>query len=359
LLSPPQGDTTSLTAASDRRGSARKPVAWIVAAVALLAAGFTILAILRLSTSSTASRNSEPRVSPTSGSSSDSELDSDTIESRVNAWNAAHASRDDLAFARLYADSVLYYGSQQARDACVSSKRVFLSKNPDFRQDVIGVIRAQEQGDHGRADFLKRVLFHGKFTDYPSYLVFKKSGAGWQIVTEGDAVTDANLAKRAAKATDAKQNAITGDFDGDGVPESLWLVPPRLPEKQTEENFGECVGKCDCRLAFSNSKLPPITVESCIGGGPVNEGDLDGDGADEIGLLPGWWHGCWRGYKVYTFKGAAWKFLVDPISTHCNQWDAGVDVIAKDPNRPGYVTIHYTDMSGADFGVKAKSVKVK
>ncbi len=112
-------------------------------------------------------------------------------------------------------------------------------------------------------------------------------------------------------------------------------------------------------MEFSNPRLPPIIVESCISGYPVNEGDLDDDGADEIGLLPGWWTSCWRGYVVYTFKNGNWRLLLDPISTHCNQWDQGVDVIAKDPSRPGYVTTHYTDMSGADLAVKTKSVKVR
>jgi len=35
-------------------------------------------------------------------------------------------------------------------------------------------------------------------------------------------------------------------------------------------------------LKFSNNDIPSIKIENCIGEKPVNEGDLNNDGKDEI-----------------------------------------------------------------------------
>ena len=80
-----------------------------------------------------------------------------------------------------------------------------------------------------------------------------------------------------------------------------------------------CDGKCVLVLRFSGEHTPPIKIEDCIGGTPVNLGDLDGDGKDEIGILREWFNSCWHNYNVCTFKDGQWEFAVPPIRTHCNQ----------------------------------------
>jgi serine/threonine protein kinase len=355
--SPNGAGATSIAAASDRpRDRTARRFGWILSAVVVLAGSLALRALIRSSRSDPAPRGNEPSTNPTAV---DSAATMTGVESNVTAWNAAHATKNADALRSLYADSVLYYGSYQSRQACIASKRAFLAKNPDFTQQFVGQIQVVSQGDSVRAEFVKRVLLRGRTTDYPSYLVFARSSTGWQIVTEGDAITDANLAKKAAKAAALPATGVVGDFNGDGSRETVRLLPPKMPDVQTEDNFGECVGKCICQLVFSSATLPPITVENCIHGSPVNEGDLDDDGADEIGLLPGWWSSCWHGYNVYTFKHGRWGFLVDPISTHCNQWDQGIDAIEKDRSRAGHVIVRYTDMSESGFDVRSKSIRVK
>ena len=49
---------------------------------------------------------------------------------------------------------------------------------------------------------------------------------------------------------------------------------------------------------------------------------------------------------------------MEPISTHCNQWEKGTDAIEKDPKREGYVIIRYSEIIYADFLVLSKSVKI-
>ena len=163
---------------------------------------------------------------------------------------------------------------------------------------------------------------------------------------------------QAAQSIEAKpqwpKNAVRGDFDGDGVPEYVWLVPPVVVLEEME-----CKGDCTSNLRFSNARLPAIPMVNCIGGKPTNLGDLNGDGADEIGLLPEWFSSCWSSYHVFTYRTAAWTHLVQPFSTHCNQWEAKVKPIEKDPSQPGHVLVHYSESTDKAIVVRTKSIAIK
>ncbi|MFN8285985.1 MAG: hypothetical protein U0V74_04490 [Chitinophagales bacterium] len=150
-------------------------------------------------------------------------------------------------------------------------------------------------------------------------------------------------------------DTIEGDFNGDGVKEKMWLNPPKISNM---EEF-ECDGSCDGYITFSNANLPPIRMEDCIDGSPVNEGDLNGDGADDVGMLPGWFTSCWHQYHVFSFRNGKWIDVVNPFDTHCSQWEDGVDAVSVDPKKPGHVIIRYMSTSDADFVIKEKSIKAK
>jgi hypothetical protein len=260
-------------------------------------------------------------------------------------WNAAHRVQDASGFEQLYADSVLYYGVQRPRDACVESKRRFLAKHPDFRQTLIGEVQVTKSSESSaRATFIKEVTTAGKTKRYPSYLELTHSAHGWRISVEGDEITDAAL------------NRVAGDWDGDGKLDTLRLVPPKLRDTGSpEDDFGECEGPCNCTVVFPNHD--PLTIENCIGGTPTNEGDLDGRPGDEFGLLPSWWTSCWHGYHVFGVRGRTWQRVVDPLSTHCAQWDDGVDAIEKDSAHTQHVIVRETSME--DFRVITRSVRVR
>ena len=147
--------------------------------------------------------------------------------------------------------------------------------------------------------------------------------------------------------------AIRGDFNGDGELESMWLAAPVI-----KQNDMDCVGECVSYIRFSNSLIPEIRLKTCIGGSPVNEGDLDGDGCDEIGVLPAWFTSCWRNYRVFTFKDGRWRDAVEPIVTHCDQWEAGLKPIEADPSKIGSVIIRYSDSTDAGIVFKTKTAMI-
>ncbi len=131
---------------------------------------------------------------------------------------------------------------------------------------------------------------------------------------------------------------ITGHFADSRQTVTLTIKAPPLDSTGTG-----CVGGCITRINASDPAVPPISVEGCIGGTLANLGDLNGDGLDELGLLPGWFAGCWRDYRVYTFKHKHWELAVPPFPTHCNEFEApGVTPITKDANKPGYVLVTYS-----------------
>lgn len=156
-----------------------------------------------------------------------------------------------------------------------------------------------------------------------------------------------------APPANVPKDAVKGDFDGDGTPEYVWLVPPEVTEDM------ECKGGCTSVMKFSKATLPAIEQENCIEGTPDNLGDLNEDGGDEIGLLPQRFMGCWAGYYVYTYRAGRWRPLVEPFSTYCNQWEDNVIPIEKDPAKKGYVLIRYTDSADTTFTVQTKSVPVQ
>ena len=115
----------------------------------------------------------------------------------VADWNKAHSSKDVGVFSNLFENSILFYGAQQDKNTCIESKLSFFKKYPDFYQQIFGDVQVEQINDNEvKCSFVKRVTVNQSTNDYPSYLIFKKSADSWKIVTEGDLVTDKNLAMK-------------------------------------------------------------------------------------------------------------------------------------------------------------------
>lgn len=284
----------------------------------------------------------------------ESATDTTDFKQLVAAWNQAHSSRDVSIFSNLFDNSVFYYGVQQDKNNCIESKLSLFNKYPDFYQQIFGDIQVEKINDNEvKCSFVKRVTVNQATTDYPSYLNFKKSVDAWKIVTEGDLVTDKNLAKKSRIKNSIPKDAIKGDFNDDGKLDYMWIQKPKI---KTDEM--DCVGECTCYIRFSDPTIPSIDVPSCIDGYLSNEGDLNKNGTDEIGLLPGWFTSCWRSYFVWTLKNGLWINAVEPFPTHCNQWDEGIKPIEIDFNKKGNVIIRYSEHTGEDIVTNSKSIKI-
>lgn len=271
-------------------------------------------------------------------------------EALLNKWNRALAAADSATLMSLYADTVWYYGQRKSGAGVVSAKLKALRSMPGFGQRTIETA-FDKRGDSIFCKFVKVSYFKNASNKIPATLTLAGGAGNWKIVAESDSAADARIAR--FKNMSIPEDAVEGDYDGDGAKEAVWLAPPKIKEEEME-----CEGPCTARIRFSSPLINAFAVENCIGGRPHNLGDLNGDGADEIGVLHEWFTSCWKGYDVFTYKDGKWRTLVPTISTHCNQWEEGVIPAEKDPNKPGYVLIHYSEMTDDDLVTKTKSVKV-
>jgi hypothetical protein len=102
-------------------------------------------------------------------------------------------------------------------------------------------------------------------------------------------------------------------------------------------------------ITFNDPNIPALPA-GCCEMILVNEGDLDGDGLDELGYAQAPMNGCVFDYYVYTFKNKNWKRLIEPflIPTGCDGTSRAdmEKMVLKEGN-----TIYYmqTDMNDEDM----------
>ncbi len=108
---------------------------------------------------------------------------------------------------------------------------------------------------------------------------------------------------------------IEGDFDGDGIPEFATVVLT----KKGEGNPVEDGTPDEYQVQFSNPKMEPL-VAGCCEMRLVNEGDLNGDGCDDISLFQAPMNGCSYMMRTYSFKDGDWYQTVEPflVPTGCD-----------------------------------------
>ncbi len=279
--------------------------------------------------------------------------DPETFTALTNKWVAGENSRDTGAISSLFYNKIFFYGKVLDRKEVLRLKHVMYKKHADYSVVLAGTIKLTNKGtDMVQADFVKQVTYGGKERRYEAYLTFRKDGGNWAIIEESDKTTDTNLVKMREK----KEGIMRGDFNGDGKLETATLIKPRLSDADMD-----CDGPCTARITFSDQHIPNIIIENCIGGMPINHGDLNENGTDEIGILPEWFTSCWHAYKVYTLINGKWEYAVKPFSTYCDQWEQGVAPIVKDKAKKGYAIIAYTEANKdyTEFLIKHKSVPVK
>jgi hypothetical protein len=263
-----------------------------------------------------------------------------TPDKLVFVWNEANNNRDTVTLKTLYDTSIHYYQRKFTINECINRKIEYFAKYPDFTQSIEGNIFVDTlPNGFVKISFTKTIFANNEEQQVPAYLILVRSKGVWKIRVESDLKTDKILSSGAQ----IPANAVEGDFNGDGIMDYMWL---------------ETIDKSEeCKIRFSGP-IPPIIISACLGGSPVNEKDLDGDGADEVGILPVGESSCWKGYFVYTFKDNQWTEALEPIDTHCIQWEKNIPPVVRDTIRKGYVSINYSELTDNGIEIKTKTVKL-
>jgi len=133
-------------------------------------------------------------------------------------------------------------------------------------------------------------------------------------------------------------DTIVGDFNGDGKTEKAWFKDIGI--KAFEDCQQNSTKKsCEGTILFSDKTIKPLKIDYCPMYIFKNEGDLYGDGKDEIGVLPGWFSSACRQYSVFTLKKGKWKLACSPIGNTMNMREAGIVLIEKDLTKKGWVVV--------------------
>lgn len=104
----------------------------------------------------------------------------------VSAWDDAHNHHDIEALRRLYAPSVVFYGSRLPAPTVLAAKADVFRRAPDFRQRL-AAIRFDDDGGRVRASFEKAWFQAGKERTIGASIELELVEGRFQIVKEADA----------------------------------------------------------------------------------------------------------------------------------------------------------------------------
>lgn len=142
-------------------------------------------------------------------------------------------------------------------------------------------------------------------------------------------------------------DTIMGDFNGDGKVEKAWF------KYRGEKLCQDCQDKpskksCKGIIRFSEKSIRALVIDYCPMGIFRNEGDINCDGKDEIGVLPGWYTSSCRDYYLFTYKNNRWIISCTPVASSTNMRAAGICPVEKDTARKGYAIIRESMLNYID-----------
>lgn len=145
---------------------------------------------------------------------------------------------------------------------------------------------------------------------------------------------------------------VTGDFNGDEQSEYAALYCFDGGSEDDCENGAQIY----CCIRFGDDDIPalyPAWETSNL----TNEGDLNGDGADEIGFLVREGPSYWGEYRVYTSDADSWRELVSV--SHHEDWNPAPyqELVRVNLDDAGSLIIKSTDF--AEDGAEVNEITIK
>ena len=108
------------------------------------------------------------------------------------------------------------------------------------------------------------------------------------------------------------QETISGDFNGDGIKECAELYYSFSGDGGVDDDpvYSGCYDDYD--IYFSDNSIAPLTrdILQWSASNMTNEGDLDGDGADELGVWIRGGYSSWGTYVIFAYKDSRWRDLI-------------------------------------------------
>lgn len=271
------------------------------------------------------------------------------ITTVVKQWNKTLNNRDEKGLRNVYADEVFLYTSVVDGDEAVKLKIDRILDDPSWLQSIITDIETEFLSEtSAMVSFSKQSKSSKGTHTYPAYMVLEKINGEWKIVKESDKLTDKNLTKKKSEIPD---DAIRGDFDGDGQIDYLWTSA-----KYDSEGFA--IG--NITLKSDNPNINGLTWNGGMGVLLFNLGDLNDSGRDFLGCIP-YSVSNWCMYEIYGINSGKWKKVITPFTVYLGNEDT--DRVKK-ANKKGYIEIKTEEMGLAEtdmdsmFEPKFKIVKL-
>jgi hypothetical protein len=126
-----------------------------------------------------------------SGFTQDFELDTREALDVIKKWNFANNAMSESTFRDIYADRLIFYTQNLSREKCIALKKTTFKSNRAFKQKITSdpIFRAYTAGVV-KADFIKEVFEHGRWTKFHSYLLITYEKNNYSISGESDTETD-------------------------------------------------------------------------------------------------------------------------------------------------------------------------
>ncbi|MCS7077295.1 MAG: hypothetical protein NZ455_11330 [Bacteroidia bacterium] len=116
------------------------------------------------------------------------------IEEALSKWDNGINEGDEASIKSLYADKVLYFGTQKTKEECVADK-MKISQIPELVHSLSGEVTYTKINDDCiLTNFVKRFGSNNKsIQNYGTYMLFERINGSWKVAVESDAIKDKEL----------------------------------------------------------------------------------------------------------------------------------------------------------------------